>query len=369
VEEKLLEDEKRKAGSEQATSRSSGFSLLAYSPIVRRYGWLVLLILLALAPLPLSKSTAIVRVLDLIAIYSLLALGLNVVVGFAGLLDLGYVAFYAVGAYSYAFLASPQFNIHWPFLLTLAIGAGVAAIFGILLGIPVLRLRGDYLAIVTLGFGEMIRIFLNNLDVLTNGPKGISMIDAPNIFGYRLTTPTHIYYLLLVLLALSILFLRRLETSRIGRAWAAIREDEGAARAMGINTTRLKLTAFSIGATTAGLAGVVFSGLQGFVSPESFIFWESITILSMIVLGGIGSVPGVIVGAITLIGIPELLRQYADYRQLFFGAAMILMMVLRPQGIWPSRIVSAELRKGRDEEEALPEAVEQEVAAGAGGST
>jgi branched-chain amino acid transport system permease protein len=337
--------------------------------MLTRYGWMALLVVLALAPMPLSETIAAIRVLDLIAIYSLLALGLNVVVGFAGLLDLGYVAFYAVGAYSYAFLASTHFNIHWPFLLALAFGGAVAAVFGILLGIPVLRLRGDYLAIVTLGFGEMIRIFLNNLDVVTNGPKGISMIDAPDIFGYRLTTPTHIYYLLLVLLALSILFLRRLETSRIGRAWAAIREDEGAARAMGINTTRLKLTAFGIGATTAGIAGVVFAGLQGFVSPESFIFWESITILSMIVLGGIGSIPGVIVGAITLIGIPELLRQYADYRQLVFGVAMIAMMVLRPQGIWPSRIVSAELRKGRDEEEAPPEVVEQQVPTGMGGGS
>ncbi len=342
------------------------------SPAFSRYGPWALLVLLALAPFRLGDATAVVRVMDLIAIYSLLALGLNVVVGFAGLLDLGYVAFYAVGAYLYAFIASGQFNLHAPFLVALVLGGGIAACFGVLLGIPVLRLRGDYLAIVTLGFGEMIRIFLNNLDVVTNGPKGISLIDAPDIFGYKLSTPTHIYYLLLVLLALSVLFLKRLEVSRVGRAWAAIREDEGAARAMGINTTNLKLMAFAIGATTAGLAGVVFAGLQGFVSPESFIFWESLMILSMVVLGGIGSIPGVIVGAAILIGFPEIFRQWADYRLLVFGLAMIAMMLLRPQGIWPSRIVSAELRGARDEEDALPSVEEQQVptqagAPGAGG--
>ena len=336
--------------------------------ILWRFGPLALLVVLALAPLQMGGATAIMRVLDLIAIYCLLALGLNVVVGFAGLLDLGYVAFYAVGAYFYAFLASAQFNIHWPFLLLLLGGGLTAATFGVLLGIPVLRLRGDYLAIVTLGFGEMIRIFLNNLNVLTNGPQGISLIDTPDIFGYKLSTPVQIYYLLLVLLALSILFLRRLENSRVGRAWAAIREDEGAARAMGVDTTRLKLMAFAIGASTAGLAGVVFAGLQGFVSPESFTFWESIMILCMVVLGGIGSIPGVILGAIALIGIPEVLRQYSDYRMLFFGAVMILMMILRPGGIWPSRMVSAELRKGRQEEGAGDSLVSEQAVPSAGGS-
>lgn len=370
MEEKLLENGKQEAGGKTSTPLPSRLSLLANSPALRRYSPLGLLVVLALAPLSLGSATAVVRVLDLVAIYSLLALGLNVVVGFAGLLDLGYVAFYAVGAYVYAFLDSAQFGIHWPFLLTLVLGGAVAACFGVLLGIPVLRLRGDYLAIVTLGFGEMIRIFLNNLDVLTNGPQGISRIDSPNIFGYSLSTPTHIYYLLLVLLTLTVIIMRRLEYSRIGRAWAAIREDEGAARAMGVNTRNLKLMAFAMGATTAGLAGVVFSGLQSFVSPDSFTFWESITILSMIVLGGIGSIPGVIIGATLLVGIPEVLRQYSDYRLLVFGLAMILMMVLRPQGIWPSRIVGAELHRGREWEETaseMTEQIEQRGVPGAGG--
>ncbi len=332
-----------------------------------RWGPLLFLILLALAPLRLANDTAIVRILDLIAIYSLLALGLNVVTGFAGLLVLGYAAFYAVGAYLYAFLASAQFNLHWPFLLLLVGGGLMAALFGVLLGIPVLRLRGDYLAIVTLGFGEIIRIILNNLNPVTNGPQGISLIDTPDLFGYKLSTPTHVYYLLLVLLVVSVIFLRRLEKSRIGRAWAAIREDEGAARAMGVDTTRLKLMAFAIGATFAGLAGVVFAGLQGFVSPESFTFWESILMLSMVIVGGIGSIPGVIVGAIALIGIPEVLRQYSDYRMLAFGVVMVLMMILRPEGIWPSSIIRAELHAGREENEAEEAPMAEQVASGAGG--
>ena len=237
----------------------------------RRFRSPRLLLVAARCWLPsLGDSTAVVRILDLIAIYCLLALGLNVVVGFAGLLVLGYAAFYAVGAYLYAFLASAQFNIHWPFLaLAGPRGRLVAALFGLLLGVPVLRLRGDYLAIVTLGFGEIVRIFLNNLTSVTNGPQGISLIDTPNLFGYKLSTPTHIYYLLLVLLVLSVIVaVQRLEGSRIGRAWAAIREDEGAARAMGVNTTRLKLLAFAIGASFAGLAGVIFAGAPGLRQPR-----------------------------------------------------------------------------------------------------
>ena len=338
------------------------------SELLGRWGPLLLLALLALAPLRLASETALMRVIDLIAIYSLLALGLNVVTGFTGLLVLGYAAFYAVGAYLYAFFASAQFNIHGPFLLLLVVGGVAAALFGVLLGIPVLRLRGDYLAIVTLGFGEIVRIVLNNLNQLTNGPQGISLIDTPDIFGYKLSTPVHIYYLLLVLLAVSVLFLRRLERSRIGRAWAAIREDEGAARAMGVDTTRLKLMAFAIGASFAGLAGVVFAGLQGFVSPESFTFWESILMLSMVVVGGIGSIPGVIVGAVALIGIPEVLRQYSDYRMLAFGVVMVLMMILRPEGIWPSSMIRAELHAGRDEGDSGELTVAEPVAPPAGGS-
>ncbi|MGE5617717.1 MAG: branched-chain amino acid ABC transporter permease [Sphingomonadaceae bacterium] len=372
MEEKLLGSENansQKAGNQGARSGQGKAHASSLSRLRRLRGsapWLLVLVL-AIAPLQMSEATAVIRILDLIAIYSLLALGLNVVTGFAGLLVLGYAAFYAVGAYLYAFLASAQFNIHFPFLLLLVGGGLVSALFGVLLGIPVLRLRGDYLAIVTLGFGEIVRIFLNNLSSVTNGPQGISLIDTPDLFGVKLSTPTHVYYLLLALLVGSVVLLRRLEGSRIGRAWAAIREDEGAARAMGVDTTRLKLMAFAIGASFAGLAGVVFAGLQGFVSPESFTFWESILMLSMVVVGGIGSIPGVIVGAVALIGIPELLRQYSDYRMLVFGVVMVVMMVLRPEGIWPSSMIRAELHEGRQSAESEDVAAEP-VVSGVGGN-
>jgi branched-chain amino acid transport system permease protein len=292
------------------------------------------------------RDAYLIRTLDLAGLYILLALGLNIVVGYAGLLDLGYVAFYAVGAYLYALLASPQLGYHLPFLFLFILGGGLAALAGALIGAPTLRLRGDYLAIVTMAFGEIIRILLNNLDRLTNGPQGIIQIDAPAVLGYRFDTPLKIYYLILFLCIVSVYFIRNLEQSKIGRAWAAIREDEDAARAMGLNTRNLKLLAFAMGATTAGVAGVIFAGLQGFVSPESFTFWESIFILCMVVLGGMGSIPGVIVGSVILVVLPELLRQYSDYRMVFFGLSLTVMMVVRPEGIWPSRQRGRELRPG-----------------------
>ena len=298
------------------------------------------------------------RVLDQALIYVLLALGLNIVVGYAGLLDLGYVAFYAVGAYLYALLASPQFGLHLPFWLILPLAPVVTASVGVMLGAPTLRLRGDYLAIVTLGFGEMVRIFLNNLETVTNGPRGLSNIDAASFVSFNPTTllpvaqlndPKEYYYVLLVL-ALGAVFLSyRLQDSRIGRAWAAIREDEDVARAMGINTTTTKLLAFAMGASTAGFSGVSFSALQGFISPESFILLESITILAMVVLGGMGSIPGVVLGAVILVVLPEVLREWAQYRMLIFGLALPLMMLVRPEGIWPSQQRKAELR-GADTE-------------------
>ena len=308
------------------------------------------------------------RVLDQAGIYILLALGLNVVVGYAGLLDLGYVAFYAIGAYFYALLASPQLGLHIPFWVVLPLAPLVAALFGVLLGAPTLRLRGDYLAIVTLGFGEMIRILLNNLDRLTNGPRGVINIDPATLDAARLdprsvataklllypplpdllhrlpltlSSPIQYYYLVLVLCVAAIFFSYRLEGSRIGRAWAAIREDEDAAQTMGINKTATKLLAFAMGASTAGFSGVIFSGLQGFVSPESFILLESITILSMVVLGGMGSVPGVVLGAIILVVVPEILREYATYRFTIFGLGLTLMMLVRPEGLWPMRVRTA----------------------------
>ena len=308
------------------------------------------------------------RVLDQAGIYILLALGLNVVVGYAGLLDLGYVAFYAIGAYSYALLASPQLGLHIPFWLVLPAAPLLAALFGVLLGAPTLRLRGDYLAIVTLGFGEVIRILLNNLDALTNGPRGVINIDPatldptrlppksvatarlllypplPELFHrlpLTLSSPVQYYYLIVALCLAAIFFSSRLEGSRIGRAWAAIREDEDAAQTMGINKTTTKLLAFAMGASTAGFSGVIFSGLQGFVSPESFILLESITILAMVVLGGMGSIPGVVLGAVFLVVLPEVLREYAQYRLTIFGLGLTVMMLVRPQGLWPARMRQA----------------------------
>jgi branched-chain amino acid transport system permease protein len=291
------------------------------------------------------RDAYMIRVLDLAGLYVLLSLGLNIVVGYAGLLDLGYVAFYAVGAYLYALLASPQHGYHVPFLVVFILSGALAALAGVLIGAPTLRLRGDYLAIVTMAFGEIIRILLNNLDRITNGPQGIMQIDVPTIFGLRLDTPLRIYYLILFLCIVAVHFIQNLEHSKIGRAWAAIREDEDAARAMGLNTRNLKLLAFAMGATTAGTAGVIFAGLQQFVSPESFTFWESIFILCMVVLGGMGSIPGVIVGAVTLVVLPEIFRQYSDYRMIFFGLSLTVMMLVRPEGIWPSRQRGRELRR------------------------
>lgn len=320
-----------------------------------------------------------VRVLDFAMLYIMLALGLNIVVGFAGLLDLGYIAFYAVGAYVTALLTSPHLTEHFPAIarmfphglhfsvwLTIPLGAAMAAIFGILLGTPTLRLRGDYLAIVTLGFGEIVRIFMNNLDRpinITNGPKGIIGIRSVDIAGVDFAKTQHflglqipsvyMYYYLFVLLALIVAFICiRLQHSRIGRAWVAIREDEIAAKAMGINTRNVKLLAFAMGASFGGVAGGMFSAFQGFVSPESFTFWESVIVLSMVVLGGMGHIPGVILGGIALSTFPEFLRStlgpmqqsmfghvYIDpevARQLLYSLAMILIMLYRPAGLWPS---------------------------------
>jgi len=329
------------------------------------------LITIALTALPfvltMQFGTTWVRITNFAILYIFLALGLNIVVGFAGLLDLGYIAFYAVGAYVYALLASPQFGIHWPFWAILPLGAAVAAIFGILLGAPTLKLRGDYLAIVTLGFGEIVRIFLNNLDHpinITNGPRGIARIDpvrvdgiyfgkSDTVLGLVFTGPIKYYYLLLVMVMLVIFLNVRLQNSRIGRAWEAIREDEIAARAMGINTRDMKLLAFAMGASFGGIAGGMFSAIQTFISPESFVLVESIMVLAMVVLGGMGNIWGVILGAVLLSFVPEILRFTVQpvqerlfgrmlvepevIRMLLFGLALVLMMLYRPAGIWPSK--------------------------------
>lgn len=266
-------------------------------------------------------------------VYIVLGLGLNIVVGLAGLLDLGYVAFYAVGAYAYALC-----NMHWDigFWYMLPVGAVLGAICGVILGFPVLRLRGDYLAIVTLGFGEIIRLVLENWGDVTMGPSGISSISRPELFGVKMGVigSTHyMYYIMVVLMVFTIFCVNRLQNSRIGRAWLALREDEIACQAMGIDKMKTKLMAFALGATWAGMAGVVFAAKTTFINPASFTFWESAIILSVVVIGGMGSIRGVIAGAVILILVPEYLRDFAEFRMLLFGAIMVLVMVFRPQGL------------------------------------
>jgi len=269
-------------------------------------------------------------VMTITGMYIVLALGLNIVVGQAGLLNLGYVAFYAIGAYTYAILSTSYGLSFWPGMV---LGALVAACFAVLLGAPTLKLRGDYFAIVTLGLGEITRIVLNNWDRMTGGPNGIAKINRPVIAGYMFHTTLDYYYLILVIVIITIFTMHRLISSRIGRAWIAIREDEVAAEAMGINTYRLKLLAFVLGSAWAGLTGVFFAAKMAFVSPESFTFFESVLILCMVVLGGMGSIPGIILGSVLLIGLPEVFRDFQDYRMLAFGAALVLMMIFRPQGL------------------------------------
>jgi len=330
-------------------------------------GMVLIGVALALLPFLIGKGlgNSWVRVLDFALLYVMLALGLNIVVGFAGLLDLGYIAFYAVGAYLYALLASPHFGLHWPVWAVLPLGALVAGLFGVLLGAPTLRLRGDYLAIVTLGFGEIVRIFINNLNApvnITNGPQGISQIDPVRLAGVPLSKTlevfgvsfpsVYLYYYLFLALTLLIVFVSlRLEDSRIGRAWVAIREDEIAAKACGINTRNVKLLAFAMGATFGGVAGGLFAGFQEFVSPESFGLMESIMVLCMVVLGGMGHIPGVVLGGLLLAILPEALRHGAvpmqqaafgkvlldpeSLRMLLFGLALIAVMLYRPAGLWP----------------------------------
>ena len=352
------------------------------SPKDSMIGVILCIVLLAVLPFIARElgGTTWVRIIDMALLYVMLALGLNIVVGFAGLLDLGYIAFYAVGAYMVALLSSSHLSdnfaffqqhfpngLHIPLLVIIPLGAGLAAIAGIMLGTPILKLRGDYLALVTLGFGEIIRIFMNNLGKnefnLTNGPRGINRIDPVSIFGYpldrtltvggvQLTKEFLYYYLFLVLAAVTIFVCYRLQYSRLGRAWMALREDDIAAKAMGINVRNVKLLAFALGATFGGVAGGMFAAFQGFISPESFSFMESIVILTMVVLGGMGHIPGVVLGALVLYFLPEFLRftvepmqkavfgklliDTAILRQLILGLCMVLIMLFRPKGLWPT---------------------------------
>jgi branched-chain amino acid transport system permease protein len=277
-----------------------------------------------------------IGVMARICLYATLALGLNIVVGFAGLLDLGYVAFFGIGSYLYAFLASSHFGLHLPFLVALPVVVAFTAVSGILIGAPTLRLRGDYLAIVTLGFGEITYLLLINLDRpvnITGGPSGIVGIDAPALAGFVLSRNIEYYYAFLAALALALHASARLRHSRIGWAWQAIREDELAARAMGINTTRAKLQAFAIGASMAGIGGSFLASWQRSVFPENFLFTESINILAMVILGGTGNLLGVVLGAILLVALPEVFREFQAYRLLAFGLILMVLMVVRPQGL------------------------------------
>jgi branched-chain amino acid transport system permease protein len=288
-----------------------------------------------------------------IGVYIALAIGLNVVVGYAGLLDLGYVAFFAIGGYSMAILGT---MFGWNFWEILVVGVLATSVSGLILGAPTLRLRGDYLAIVTLGFGEIVRIAAQNTDAI-GGPRGIAGIPHPpnlsdfEIFGvrplrYGLLDPRPYYYLLVLLIVLTIIFVKRLENSRVGRAWAAIREDEDAAELMGVPIFRYKLAAFAIGAAIGGAVGVVWAGKVISIIPANFPFFLSATILAAVVLGGSGNIPGVMLGAFLIAWLPERFRVFQDYRVLLFGAALVLMMALRPEGLWPSRRRQAELAEG-----------------------
>ncbi len=323
------------------------FQRLRFPPVSSRTRFgLILLSVLILAVFPMfefQQRAYWVRVIGYTGLFTLLGLGLNVVVGFAGLLDLGYVAFYAIGAYTFALLASGKFNIHLSFWLVLPLAALMAAIAGILLGIPVLRMRGDYLAIVTLGFGEIIRMLVTNLTHLTNGSQGVIGLDSPFLFGIELKTGTHFYYMILVFLILAVFITNRLDQSRIGRAWVAMREDEDAAQMIGVNTTRYKLLAFAVGAFIGGLGGAIFAAWQGSIFPDNFNLFVSINVLCLIIIGGLGSIPGVVVGSFALIALPDILRRFSDYRLLLFGLLLIVMMIARPEGFIPSRRRQMEL--------------------------
>ncbi len=342
--QKRAQQETQKAS--QATSLPLGHSV---SSLI---GWACFGLALVL-PIVFSDNRYVVDTATTVLIYVMLGWGLNVVVGLAGLLVLGYVAFYAVGAYAYALLAT-QYG--WGFWQALPVAGSLAASFGLLLGWPTLRLRGDYLAIVTLGFGEIVRIILVNWTDFSNGPNGIASIPRPTFFGLPFKagdegtfaaffgiefSPLHriyfLYYLILALAMLTNVFVSRLRKLPIGRAWEAVREDDIACQALGINVTNVKLSAFAIGAMLGGVAGVFFAARQGFISPESFTFNESAIILAIVVLGGMGSQLGVVLAALVLVLLPELGRDFADYRMLLFGTAMILIMIWRPGGILSKR--------------------------------
>ena len=313
--------------------------------------WAGVLAILIFAPYLLQTTSFafVIRLAGIAGLYMLLALGLNLVIGFVGLLDLGFMAFYAIGAYTAALLAIHKI----PFVFCVLAAVTASAAIRVIVGFPALRLRGDYLAIVTLGFGEVVRLLLSNWDSLTNGPKGLprvgESIPAASLFGVKLTSNLHYYYLILLCVLAAVWICARLNLSRLGRAWVAIREDEVAAELMGVDVTKQKVVAFGLSAMFAGLAGAIFAHWEGFVTPESFTFWESCLLVCAVVLGGMGSILGVVLGALCIVLVPEVLRDvlgstFANARYLLFGLSLILMAIYRPQGIWPSRRRTLELR-------------------------
>lgn len=294
-------------------------------------------ILLLSFSLPFAAKDYIVDIAILTCIYIILAQGLNIIVGFTGLLNLGFAAYYAIGAYTYAILTA---RLGFDFWTALPFSLALSALSGLLLAIPALRLRGDYFAIVTLGFGEIVHLILNNWDSLTYGPNGISGIAAPSVMGISFESLNYYYYFVLVITIVALIIINNVHSSNIGRAWISIREDEIASSSMGINTMLYKLYSSAFGAFWAGLAGVLFAAKMKFISPESFTFMESVLILCMVILGGIGSIAGVTIGAAVLVVLPELLREVQHYRMILLGAGLIALMIFRPQGILGGRGVS-----------------------------
>ncbi len=292
------------------------------------------------------------RALGLVGLYVLLALGLNFTLGYVGLFDLGYIAFYAIGAYTSAIL-----SIHgWSFWAGMAVAVAVALAVRLAVGVSILRLRGDYLAIVTMGFGEITRLALNNMDFLTNGPKGLPRVGESimpiRVLGFALTSNMHYLYLVLAMVAFAVFISSRLENSRLGRAWVAIREDEVAAELVGVPVREMKLLAFTLSAVFAAMAGAVFAHWEKFITPESFVFWESILVVAMIVVGGMGSIPGAVLGAVLMGGTPQILQatfagsNLINYRYFFFGLLLVLIVIFKPEGLWPSKRHEAELKEG-----------------------
>jgi branched-chain amino acid transport system permease protein len=321
----------------ESFNRLSFVTQVRGNPITRYviYGLLLLLVFLV----PLGAGQYWNYTIGTVGIYVLLGLGLNIVVGLAGLLDLGYVAFFAIGAYTMALLTAPApHHLLWSFWIVLPVGVVLAAITGLLLGTPVLRMRGDYLAIVTLGFGEIIRILSksDDLTAFTGGPKGVTAVGGPTLFGKPFNSAIDYVYLIFLAVLLVIFVTNRLQNSRVGRAWEAMREDETVSRAMGINTLTQKLLAFAIGAAFAGLGGAIFASRNQFTGPDDFSLMVSINVVAVVIVGGMGNIPGVIAGALVLKGLPEVLRQLQDYRVLVFGALLVAMMLWRPAGIIPS---------------------------------